>query len=160
MASTRLQALNLHYNTTLLLFNSWKKKHLTMKKEDLTLAYKPALVERRLIFSLAYVRPIMKYVVRRSQLFFLLCFCCCCYATKKRDLDQDLFLKHWVFLSISLYAGEGSPPVLLFDIFWIFEEEEEFAALSCDEDIHTHTYRIKALLSFTSTHTSYDEKGI
>ena len=38
-----------------------------MKKEDLTLAYKPALVERRLIFSFAYVRPIMKYVVRRSQ---------------------------------------------------------------------------------------------
>ena len=38
-----------------------------MKKEDLTLAYKPALVERRLIFSLGYVRPTMKYVVRRSQ---------------------------------------------------------------------------------------------
>ena len=74
MASTRLQALNLHYNTTLLLFNSWKKKHLTMKKEDLTLAYKPALVERRLIFFFACVWwwwwwSRMKYavVVPRSQ---------------------------------------------------------------------------------------------
>ena len=72
----------------------------------------------------------------------------------------DLFLKHRVFLSISLHVGEGSPPVLLFDIFIFFELMKRKKNFLPSDDDDIHTYRINPLLSFTSTHTSYHEKGI
>ena len=144
-----------------------------MKKEDLMLAYKSALVERWLII-MKYARDSSSWLSLFSDdttdgdspCLFLL-----------SNEDQDLFLKHRVifiqtactqvrvrhpsyfliyfefmtyfktptfFLSISLYADEGSPPVLLlFDIFWIYEEDFFFAAFP--RIVCLPAYRINAL---------------
>ena len=86
-----------------------------MKKEDLTLAYKPALVERRPIFLVYVLRP-MKYVPKPTVLPPMLLL------LLLRDEEEGfgsrpIFKTLSCFCSNSLYTGEGSPPVLFFDIF-------------------------------------------
>ena len=53
--------------------------------------------------------------------------------------SRPIFYNTDFFLFNNLYAGEGSPPALLFDIFWIFEEEEEEnGAFRRQRYTHTH----------------------